>query len=319
MSLHITVPGPLSTIQDLGRFGYMKSGFSPSGAMDTQSAILANLILGNFEELPVLEMTMMGITGTFQQNSVIALTGGDFSPKLNGQAIPTNTAVPVHAGDILTLSYAAHGVRCYLAVAGGFNIPQEMGSFATNIKVALGGFQGRALKRGDILPFNTPANTLPNLAMRTLPYSAPSDMEAKVRVVLGPQDDMFTQNGIDTFFSSIYTVTPESDRMGMRLDGQPIAAKESSDILSDGIALGAVQIPASGTPIIMLADRQTVGGYAKIGTVISTDIPLLAQLKPGAKVTFENISVTKAQEIYKETYQQTQNIKKQFSLRAKYI
>ncbi len=281
--------GPLSTIQDEGRFGYMNTGFSPNGAMDSYSMKIANILVGNADIEGVVEMTMMGMSVKFDCTTVIALTGADMQPEINQEPIEMYSAVEVHEGDVLTMKMAKSGMRTYLAVAGGFDIPKIMGSMSTNLKCALGGFEGRKLLAGDEIPLRQSIGIRLIGKRRALPENK-YDNTVTVRVVLGPQEDYFTQKGIETFLSSEYTVSDKSDRMGVRLDGEMIENINGVDIISDGIATGAVQIPASGTPIIMMADRQTTGGYAKIATVISADLKKIAQARPGAKIHFEAVS-----------------------------
>ena len=300
-TMKILSPGPLSTVQDAGRFGYMSTGFSPSGAMDTYSMKIANILVGNRPEEGVIEMTMMGMTVTFDADAVIALTGADMQPYRNDEEdpLPLYTATQVHKGDVIKMGAAVSGMRGYLAVAGGFDLPFVMGSLSTNLKCGLGGYQGRKLKAGDVLPLR---ETL-NLSIIGARQTAPENDYPKsltVRVVLGPQEDYFTDQGIETFLGSWYTVSGQSDRMGVRLEGNKIENKNGVDIISDGIATGAVQIPASGTPIIMMADRQTTGGYAKIATVISADLKRMAQAAPGTKIHFVAVSQKDAVKLKKE-------------------
>ncbi len=289
----ILSPGPLSTIQDEGRFGYMSTGFSPNGAMDAYSMKIANILVGNTPEDGVIEMTMMGMAAHFSCDTVMALTGADMQPMLNGEPVEMYCAVPVHAGDELVLKAATRGLRTYLSVAGGFDLPWEMGSMSTNLKCGLGGFCGRKLQAGDEIPLRRSITICQLGNRKTKPENEYADV-ITVRVVMGPQADYFTQKGIDTFLNSSYTVTPQSDRMGVRLDGEKIENKNGVDIISDGIATGAIQIPAAGTPIIMMADRQTTGGYAKIATVISSDLKLIAQAKPGTKISFQAVTEKEA-------------------------
>ena len=294
MKMTILAPGPLSTIQDEGRFGAMGKGFSPGGAMDTVSMKLANLLVGNAPGVGVIEMTMLGITARFDCDSVIALTGADMSAQLNQTPIERYLSVSVHPGDTLSMGAAKSGMRAYLAVAGGFDLPAVMGSQSTNLKCALGGFEGRKLQKGDELPLSQSVS-ISLLGRRQL--SIPGDYPdiIPLRVLLGPQDDAFTRQGIATFLDSEYTVTDKADRMGIRLSGKKIESKSGVDIISDGIAAGSVQIPASGTPIVMMADRQTTGGYAKIATVISADLSRAAQARPGTRIRF--VQVTEAEAI----------------------
>lgn len=299
MSITIQSSGPMTTIQDLGRFGVMKNGFTQSGAMDSKSAAVANILVGNDKSKAVLEMTLMGITGVFDRECLIALSGADFSSTLNGVPIVTNKAYKVNNGDVLKMGYAKNGVRAYLAVSGGIKADNFMGSMSTNMKSAVGGFHGRKLAAGDIV--ETFVNDISNIDLlnrETEPFVYSDNIT--VRAVLGPQDDMFTSEDINTFFTASYTVTPQADRMGIRLDGTPLKSKSGFDIISDGIVFGSVQVPKSGMPIILMADHQTTGGYAKIATVISTDLPLLAQAKPGSKVHFEKVDVKTAEKIAKQ-------------------
>lgn len=288
-------PGALSTIQDEGRFGYMSTGFSPNGAMDAFSSKIANILVGNAPGDGVIEMTVTGVSVKFDSTSVIAVTGADMKPDVNGKEIKMYESVEVKAGDVLTLHVAEGGMRAYLAVAGGFDLPLVMGSMSTNLKCAVGGFEGRKLMRGDEIPLRQSiSHALIGRRRISEPEKIVSDGVMTVRVMLGPQDDYFTDKGIETFLSSEYTVSDKSDRMGVRLDGEKVENKNGVDIISDAIATGAVQIPASGTPIIMMADRQTTGGYAKIATVISADLKKIAQARPGTKIRFESVSEKEA-------------------------
>lgn len=290
MKMTILSPGPLTTVQDEGRFGYMNTGFSPGGAMDLGALRLANLLVGNKMGEGALEMTMAGITATFSCDSVIAVTGADVSPVLNGKSISMNESILVKKGDELKLGFASNGLRSYLAVAGGFDLPLVMGSLSTNLKCALGGFHGRKLAAGDEIPLKTSVSSFEKRSFVPTAQNGTLD----IHVMLGPQEDYFTSDGIRNFFTEEYTVSPQSDRMGIRLEGAAVESKNGVDIISDGIAHGSVQIPAAGTPILMMADRQTTGGYAKIATVISSDLDLLAQAKPGSKIRFHCVTAKMA-------------------------
>lgn len=299
MSIQINFPGPLTTVQDLGRNGYKKDGFGTSGVMDRRAAITANRLVGNDDNAAVLETTVFGFKATVLDRTVICLTGATFPCKLNGAPMPMNTAIEVFPGDTLDMGVATVGCRGYLAVRGGFDVPVVMGSRSTNLKCRVGGFQGRKLSAGDILPV-CPAPKMDKSKLSSFAVTPYFGNRVTVRAVLGPQSDRFSQSAIDTFFSSEYTVTPQSDRMGVRLNGAPVLAEKGVDIISDGIVFGNVQVPKSGRPILLLADCQTTGGYAKIATVISADLPTLGQLRPGDKISFKACTVEEAQKIYKE-------------------
>lgn len=296
MSITVLNPGLLTTVQDQGRIGYQQFGVSVSGVMDPRSASLANILVGNDEKEAVLECTMMGPHLQFNQANCIAITGGDLMPTLDGKPIPNYTAVKVEAGQVLKFTMPKTGCRAFIAFAGGLDIPEVMGSRSTYMKAKIGGVEGRKLAKDDVIGFRAPKAELKNMNFRSMASEFVPRKEYTVRVVLGPQDDYFTDAGIQTFLSEVYSVTAEFDRMGCRLEGAVIQHKEGGDIISDGIAFGAIQVPSSGQPIIMLGDRQTTGGYTKIANVISADFRILAQLKQGDKVRFEKVSVKAAQD-----------------------
>lgn len=296
MSITVLNPGLLTTVQDMGRVGYQQFGVSVSGVIDPRSATIANILVGNPDGEAVLECTMMGPHLQFNQPNCIAITGGDLGATLDGQPVASYRAMKVEAGQVLRFTAPKTGCRAFIAFAGGLDIPEVMGSRSTYMKAKIGGLQGRKLEKGDEIKFRAPKSELKNMNFRSMAPEFVPRKEYTVRVVLGPQDDYFTDAGIQTFLSKTYTVTQEFDRMGCRLEGDVIAHKDGGDIISDGIAFGAIQVPSSGKPIIMLSDRQTTGGYTKIANVISMDFRILAQLKAGDKVRFEKVSVKFAQE-----------------------
>lgn len=296
MSITVLNPGLLTTVQDMGRVGYQQFGVSVSGVMDPRATSIANILVGNEEGEAVLECTMLGPQLRFDMANCIAITGGDLGPTLDGKPIPNYAAVSVQAGQVLRFTGPKTGCRCFIAFAGGLDIPVIMGSRSTYLKAKIGGLNGRKLQKDDVIAFRYPKSQLKNLNDRSLsPEFVPRPVYS-LRVVMGPQDDAFTLEGIETFLSEIYTVTPEFDRMGCRLDGPVITHKNGGDIISDGIAFGAIQVPSAGKPILMLADRQTTGGYTKIANVITADFRLLGQLKGGDKVRFEKVSIAHAQD-----------------------
>jgi biotin-dependent carboxylase-like uncharacterized protein len=288
----------MTTVQDLGRTGYQSQGFSVAGVMDVRSFKIANLLLDNPENEAVLEFTLIGPVLEFTAETIIAITGGDFQPTVNGEPVPMYTALYMNKGDILKFGSARTGSRGYVAFSGYLSVPVVMGSRCTNMKSSLGGFKGRKLQEGDYISFRTKRRYLPFFLSRKLDINEFERMEAELRVVMGPQDDLFTKQGIETFLNNEYMVTSDFDRMGCRLEGPFIATKEGADIISDGIAFGAIQVPAHGKPIILLSDRQTTGGYAKIATVASVDIPKLVQRRIDDKVRFRAITVQEAQQLY---------------------
>jgi biotin-dependent carboxylase-like uncharacterized protein len=331
MGLIVINPGVLTTVQDAGRTGYMDSGFSSSGALDGFSSRLANFLVSNPAWEAVLEMTLCGGSFLFDSPGVVALTGADMQPLLNGKPVSMNKAFSVSHGDILYTTAAVHGVRTYMAAAGGFDIEPVLGSRSTNLNACLGGFKGRKLKTKDTIAFRWTTNAFPDMDKRVFDvekydrgahltrgtYSNSTEYTREqplvLRVVQGKQASFFSQEGIDAFYNSIYTVQSDSDRMGVRLDGPAVASVKGTDIVSDGIPLGAIQIPGSGKPIILLNDRQTTGGYAKIGAVITGDLWLLSQAVSDSAVRFERISAHDAEKIYIKTEKEIQRLKTQFT------
>lgn len=300
MGIRVLKAGMLTTVQDLGRTGYQSQGFSVAGVMDVRSFKIANLLLDNPENEAVLEFTLIGPTLQFTSETIVAITGGDFTPTLNGEPVPMYQALYINRGDILKFGSARTGSRGYLSFSSYLDIPVVMGSRCTNLKSRIGGFKGRKLKDEDYINFRIKRRYLPFFLSRKLKPDDFSQESAVLRVVMGPQDDMFDRQGIETFLSREYTVTSDFDRMGCRLEGPFIAQKASMDMISDGIAYGSVQVPSHGKPIILLSDRQTTGGYPKIATVSSVDIPKLVQRKTDHRIRFEAIRVQEAQKLYLE-------------------
>ena len=293
--IEIITPGLLTTVQDFGRVGVMKNGFTQNGAMDRYSMTVANRLCGNCDSAPVLEMTVLGITAKFTQDTVICVSGADFGAKINDKPIKRNKAYKINKGDILSMGAAKSGMRAYLAVAGGIVSEYVFGSASTNLKFAFGGHFGKKLQSGDVLSIGTGAFPLCEIDKWEIPESEYSK-DAQLRVVLGPQNEMFTDENIRLFLSQEYEVTAQSDRMGIRLSGEPLKSKNGMDIISDGIVFGSVQVPNSGEPIILMADHQTTGGYAKIATVISVDLPRASQLSAGNTVRFKSVTVEEAEQ-----------------------
>lgn len=295
-------PGLLTTVQDRGRHGFQAFGMPVAGVMDEYASRVANLLVANDQYAAVLEITLLGPRLKILASTVLAVTGADLGAELNGRRLPLWQAVAARKGDELVFTGVRSGCRAYLAVAGGIAVPEVMGSRSTYLRGKIGGLNGRALKTGDRIPSGEPATAAwARVGSRVPPEFIPSySSEIALRVISGPQDDHFTDAGLETFFHSEYTVTNEADRMGYRLEGPKIEHKGGADIISDGIPLGAIQVPGHGQPIIMLADRQTTGGYTKIATVISADLHRIGQAKPGDKVRFSAVSRSEALQILRE-------------------
>ena len=303
MRLAIQSPGALTTVQDLGRWGFQAIGMPVGGAMDAPSLVRGNLLLGNPEGVAALEATASGPSVRFEGEGAVAVTGGDLSPRLNGASIPNWTVVLVRDGDLLTFGgMGGKGCRAYLCVAGGIDIPPLMGSRSTYLRAGIGGFCGRRLAAGDVLPVGRPRGAWRLLEGVACPAELrPDRAHVPFRTILGPQDDRVTPEGVRTFFSAEYKVSGASDRMGYRMEGgAAIELTRGSDIVSDGVPMGAVQVPGEGLPIVMMADRQTSGGYVKIGVVHALDVARLSQCPPGASVRFARLSQEEGIELAKQ-------------------
>jgi biotin-dependent carboxylase-like uncharacterized protein len=296
----IVEPGPLTTVQDGGRAGQLRTGIPPSGPVDARAFVLANRLVGNADGTAGLECTLMGPRFTVQTACTIAVTGAAMPVTVNGAEAPTWASIELRTGDTVKLGAAKAGVRSYVAFSGGIELPLVLGSSATYVRGKLGGYEGRALRRGDVLRLGArtsgPARSVDK---RFIPDFAD---EPEIRVVPGPQADRFTSDGMATFVSNAYEMLPQSDRMGARLRGPRIEHVSGHDIISDGIPLGGVQVPGDGQPIVLLVDRQSTGGYTKIATVCSIDVGRVGQVKPGQRLRFRAIDVAQAHRLLRESH-----------------
>lgn len=306
MNAEVLDPGLLTTVQDLGRTGFERHGVPPAGAADPLALRIGNLLLGNDEGAAALEVTLLGPRLRFEGDGWIAVTGADLGTRLNDADAPLWESIPVDDGDVLSFGEPKRGVRTYVVAAGGFDVPVVLGSRSTHLRAKLGGLDGRALRAGDHL-----ATMGGRARHRRLPAGlVPTYDSAPLRVVLGPQEDRFTVEGIRTFVSCPYEVRSDSDRMGVRLQGPRIDHVGEADIISEPVCTGAIQVPANGQPIVLLVDRQTTGGYAKIGTVISADLPRLGQARPGDRVTFAACTLEEAHGLLREREAQISELRK---------
>lgn len=311
-AFEVLSPGILTTIQDFGRFGYGQFGVPPAGALDLFSYQIANLLVKNMGSEACLEITLTGLRLRSLGEFLVAITGGDLTPTLNGESLKMWTTHLVIEGDVIAFRKVKSGCRAYLSVSGGFAVPKVMGSYSTYLYGKFGGFEGRPLKKGDILYRFNHSYPLDRVGMRFPEDWIPQfERDVTLRVVLGPQDDHFTEKGFQTFFSSVYEVTPQSDRMGIRLRGPVIERRPEVEesIISEGFLPGAIQIPGDGNPIIILNELVT-GGYTKIAAVISVDLSKVAQLKPGDRVRFRPVSIEEAHSLLMEQDQRMNEFKK---------
>lgn len=308
MSMLVLKPGMLSSFQDQGRIGHQPLGVSVVGAMDQRAHQLANTLVGNLIDCATLEITLTGPTLQLTEACCIALSGADLSPTVNGQPVAMNRPLVLRAQDTLQFGARQHGTRAYLAVHGGFALTDVLGSQSTYLRSHFGGWHGRALKKGDDIPLNRPLRSdesrgkvLGELAQALwdiklyLPSPIAQLTRARIRLIKSQQWDEFTRESRTALLTQPFRISPDSERMGYRLQGPDILMSTPRQMISEATTFGTIQVPAGGQPIVLMADRQTTGGYPKIGYVASIDLPLLAQMGPGDIVKFEPISLEAAQ------------------------
>jgi len=299
--IEVRAPGLLTTVQDLGREGFGPMGVSASGAADSVALRIGNRLAGNAENAPGLEMTLMGGTFGFPERAVVALTGSDFGATLDDVPVEMWNSIEVRPGQTLQMGPTRSGARCYLCVRGGIDVKLFLGSASTHLLSGLGGFEGRALRKGDVLKIGTAGGIFRTFRNATIQAKAVAQLAPRktLRVTPGPQSDWFSDGERESFYKNAYRVTEESNRMGLRLEGRALASA-GGEMISEGVSLGAVQITAAGLPIILFVEQQTTGGYPKIANVITADLGSLAQLKPRDEIRFERVDVETAREVLLE-------------------
>lgn len=305
--IRVLKPGLLTVVMDLGRPGYQRHGVGVGGALDRFAARVANILVGNGEDAALLEIAQMGPELIFGRDTLVAWCGGGFEPRLNGEPLPCDRTVCVRAGETLWFGPARSGLRAWLAIAGGLDVPVVLGSRSTYRRAGFGGWRGRALQVGDELPLGTPsewARARLHRAERFSPWTVrphtlgqPAE-PGTVRAMIGPEWGWFTRESQRQFFSAKWIATHDADRMGERLEGPALGLAKPRELISEGVNEGNVQVPAGGQPIVLLASRQTVGGYPRIAAVASVDLGRLAQLAPGDTVRFKQIALATAHELY---------------------
>jgi antagonist of KipI len=301
--LEVLKPGILTSVQDCGRFGYQSLGIAESGAMDTWSLVAANRLLHNPSNAAGLEITLAGPKLRFLDSTWFSLTGADLSATLDEIALRPGACYQAREGQVLSFGLRRQGVRSYLGLPGGISVPPVLGSCSTYIYAGFGGFEGRALQKGDIIRQGeksrepSPPHNLPS------ELSLAPDGPRTMRVIMGPHEDRFRDEGIQTFLSSVYRVTPASNRMGYRLEGPTIEHSQGPIVVSEATPLGAVQVPGQGQPVILLCERGTTGGYTKIACVISCDVDALAQVPDGGEINFEAVELSQAHDLESRRWQ----------------
>ncbi|AID01577.1 allophanate hydrolase [Staphylococcus xylosus] len=289
MSIKILNPGLFSTVQDLGRVGYQDQGFSTAGALNTYALRMGYTLIGN--NGPAIEYTIVGPTIQFLTDNTFVLTGGQFEATLNNQVISSQTVIFVKKGDELKIGSVVDGARGYILFGKPLNIPKVANSYSTHTRSKIGGYKGRALKSNDVITCQQN-----NMYAERIGLSCPVEAinQQVIHIIEGPQIESFSNEAKQKLVNEGFKISEKSDRMGFRLQGEKIAPIESADIISEPVALGSIQVPNDGNPIILLNDKQTVGGYTKIATVCAADLSLIAQKQPNETVKFEWITVEAA-------------------------
>ncbi|WP_316791145.1 biotin-dependent carboxyltransferase family protein [Pedobacter frigoris] len=315
MGIRILKPGLLSTIQDMGRHGHQKCGMVVSGAMDILALKIGNLLLGNSPAEAALECTLSGPELIFERDQLIAITGGNLSPQIDGVPLTMWKPVYVRAGAKLSFGKALSGCRTYLSVYRGFDVSEVLGSKSTYLRAGIGGWNGRALKKDDIIPFKTSCQGQHKFDWSAGKNLYPDLSNPRIRVIEGPEFGQFTVESTADFLNGSYTVSNEADRMGYRLNGKALQQQVSKEMLSSAVTFGTIQVPAQGAPIVLMADHQTTGGYPRIAQVISADLTLLAQMQPGREITFELITLEQAQVLLLTQEQQLSQLRQTLTLK----
>ncbi len=314
MSITVLESGLLTSIQDLGRFGYQQFGVVVGGAMDPFALRVANALVANQEDAAGLEITLRGPVLRFERDLLIAICGADLSPQVDGYPAKTWRPLAVRRGSILRFGEPQRGCRAYLAIAGGIDVPPVMGSRSTYLRAQIGGLEGRTLRAGDVLRTHPSSESAARRVQRWLDAVSPAplfcpcwsvaenqpvanDSVMVVRVLRGAQFNWFDAASQQSFFSAEFEITPQSDRMGYRLAGPPLRLVSDREMISEAVTAGTVQVPPAGQPIVLMADRQTTGGYPKIADAATVDLSALAQVRPGDRLRFQEISIEAAQQL----------------------
>ena len=295
-ALIVEAPGLLTTVQDLGREGFGPMGVSASGAADAVSLRIGNRLAGNPEGTAALEMTLIGGTFRFERATTIAVTGADFGPSLDGMALPMWTSIEIREGATVRFGHSRSGARAYLCVQGGIAVELFLGSASTHVLSGLGGFDGRALRKGDRVEVGAANSYFRKTALspKVLESLQPRKL---IRITDGPQSGWFSESSWETFCGNAFRISEQSNRMGIRLEGRPISVDSSREMITEGVSLGAIQVPPSGQPIILFVEQQTTGGYPKIANVISADLHSLGQLRPRDEIRFKRIEMSEARSL----------------------
>ncbi len=318
MGIKVIKGGMLTTVQDLGRTGYRKDGIIVSGAMDSLALEIGNLLLGNEPGEAALECTLLGPKLLFQADHLIAITGGDLSPMLDGKPVKMWSPLFITKGTVLSFGAAVKGCRSYLTVLGGFDLPKVLGSYATYLKAGFGGHQGRALKTDDELSFKKkyiPTGVSFNWSADLKLY--PDLDDHQIRVIRGPEYELFDDHSKEALFKDIFVITKEADRMGYRLEGPPLATTEPYEMLSSAVSFGTLQVTPNGSAILLMADHQTTGGYPRALQVIMVDLTKLAQMKSGQQIRFKAVTLAEARDAFRQRVKQLKQLQQTLTFKNK--
>ena len=329
MGVEIIRAGILTTIQDLGRYGYQKFGLNINGAMDEGAARVANILVGNDEKDAVLELTLTGASIKMNADHLIAICGGDMSATMNGQSIPMWQPFIASKDAVINFNHYKNGCRVYIAIAGGIAIPAVLGSYSTNLRATIGGYEGRALRNGEIIEVSDMRSqscsmglwqklqTGDTRAFNAQHFGMAHEDSIKIRFIAGPEYEWLDEVNKQKFTQSKWFIDAQSDRMGYRLQGPSLEMISKQELITEGVVHGTVQLPANGQPIVLLSDRQTTGGYPRIAVVAAVDIPIFGQLKPGSTITFTAITIEEAEQLLFESEQDIKRLKIAIQLKSK--
>jgi len=321
MKVVVERAGFLSSVQDIGRTGFRQFGVSTSGALDPFALRVANLLVGNDQSAAGLEITLGGLQLRFENERVVAWCGGEFDVRVGAKSLPPGHAARVHAGEEVKFGRSQIGCRCWLAIAGGVDVGVVLGSCSTDLRAQFGGFEGRTLRDGDELPLGTRPGSSPpvtGFSTWTAPHdwASPAKRHPTLRFIPGVHWNRFNAPTLQRLTSEPFTVSPDSDRMGVRLDGPELQRMDNVDLISEAVAPGTIQVPPSGKPILLLGDCQTIGGYPKIAHVISVDLGVAAQLRAGDHVRFSEVSLADAHRVLLEREREFQRFRIGISLKS---
>jgi antagonist of KipI len=321
MTAIVTRAGFLTSVQDLGRTGFRQFGVSTSGALDPFALRVANLLVGNDAAAAGFEITIGGLRLHFEDERIVAWCGGEFDVRVGAKSLPAGHAARVHAGEEVKFGRSEIGCRCWLAIAGGVNVPDVLGSRSTDLRAQFGGFEGRTLRDGDVLPLATKPGSSPpatGISTWTAPHdwASPAKRHPMLRFIPGVDWNRFNAPTLRRLMSEAFTVSPDSDRMGVRLEGPELKRVDESDLISEAVAPGTIQVPPGGKPILLLGDCQTIGGYPKIAHVITVDLGVAAQLRAGDHARFSEVSLADAHRLLLEREREFQRFRVGISLQS---